>query len=70
VGLSFKFLQDHLFTPPLGALKYSGVSSSVGELLAEEVLPQAWLARRRRWEMILLTPDEEDIGVERSRCGD
>jgi hypothetical protein len=36
--------------------EYSGVGTSVGELLAEEVLPQAWLARRRRWEIILLSP--------------
>jgi hypothetical protein len=36
--------------------EYSSVGSSVGELLAEEVLPRTWLARRRRWEMILLSP--------------
>jgi hypothetical protein len=36
--------------------KRFGVGSSVGELLAEEVLPQAWLVRRRRWGMITLFP--------------
>jgi hypothetical protein len=55
--------------------EYSGIGSSVAELLAEEVLPLAWLARHRRWEMTLLwgappPPDEEDVGVERSCCGD
>jgi hypothetical protein len=34
----------------------SGVGSSIAELLAKEVLPPTWLARRRRWEMTLLSP--------------
>jgi hypothetical protein len=33
-----------------------GVGSSVDELLAEEVLPLARLARRRRWGTIPLFP--------------
>jgi hypothetical protein len=37
-------------------VEYSGVGSSVVELLAEEVLPPAWLARRQRWEMTLFSP--------------
>ena len=32
-----------------------GVGSFVDELLAEEVLPQAQLVRRRRWGMIPLS---------------
>jgi hypothetical protein len=36
--------------------EYFGVGSTVGELLAKEVLPLAWLARHRRWEMIPLFP--------------
>jgi hypothetical protein len=36
--------------------EYSGVGSSIVELLAGEVLPLAWLARRRRWEMTPLSP--------------
>jgi hypothetical protein len=36
--------------------EHSGIDSSIGELLAEEVLPQARLARRRRWGMIPLFP--------------
>jgi hypothetical protein len=44
------------------------VGSFVGELLAEEVLPQAWLVRRRRWGKIPLSPDEEDVGVEWNCC--
>jgi hypothetical protein len=30
-------------------VEHSGVDSFIDELLAEEVLPQARLARRRRW---------------------
>jgi hypothetical protein len=33
-----------------------GVGSFVGELPAEEVLPQAQLVRRRRWGTITLPP--------------
>jgi hypothetical protein len=40
------------------------VGSFVGELLAEEVLLQARSVRLRRWGMIPLSPDEEDVGVE------
>jgi hypothetical protein len=47
-----------------------GVCSSVAELLAGEILPLAWLVRHRRWEMTPISPDEEDVGVERSCCGD
>jgi hypothetical protein len=51
-----------------------GITASVfvGELPAEEVLPQAWLVRRRRWGTIPLSPpppDEEDVRVEWS-CRD
>jgi hypothetical protein len=37
-------------------VEHSGVGSSVGVLLAEEVLPQACLVHRRRWEMIPFFP--------------
>jgi hypothetical protein len=37
-------------------VEHSGVDSFVGELLAEEVLPQARLARHRRWGTIPLFP--------------
>jgi hypothetical protein len=37
-------------------VEYSGVCSFVVELLAGEVLPSAWSARRRRWEMIPISP--------------
>jgi hypothetical protein len=41
---------------PHDVAEYSGVFSSVAKLLAGEVLPLAWLARRRRWEMTPISP--------------
>jgi hypothetical protein len=39
-----------------GVAEHFDVGSFVSELLAEEVLPQARLVRRRRWGMIPLSP--------------
>jgi hypothetical protein len=41
---------------PHDVAEYFGVCSSIAELLVGEVLPLAWLARCRRWEMIPISP--------------
>jgi hypothetical protein len=41
---------------PRDVTEYSDVCSFVAELLAGEVLPLAWLAHRRRWEMTPISP--------------
>jgi hypothetical protein len=50
-------------------VEYSGVCSFIAELLVGEVLPLAWLAHRQRWETTPISPDEVDVGVERSCSG-
>jgi hypothetical protein len=43
VAISFKFLQDHLFTPPLGALTYPDTHASVGKVKVTAVTsPLYW----------------------------
>jgi hypothetical protein len=56
-------LGRNLQSPTLGpaphlrdVVEYSDICSFVVELLAGEVLPLAWSARRRRWEMIPISP--------------
>jgi hypothetical protein len=41
---------------PRDVAEYFGVCSFVAKLLAGEVLPLAWLARSRRWEMTPISP--------------
>jgi hypothetical protein len=53
---------------PRDVAEHSGVCSFFVVLHAGEVLPLVRSARRRRWEMISISPEEEDVGVERSCC--
>jgi hypothetical protein len=45
----------------------SGVCSSVTVPRIGEVLFLTWQARHRRWVMTPISPDEKDVGVEKSR---
>jgi hypothetical protein len=53
---------------PRDVTEYSGVCTFVAVLHVGEALPPARSACRRRWETIPISPDEEDVGVERSCC--
>jgi hypothetical protein len=53
---------------PRDVAEHFGICSFVVVLHAGEVLPLAQSACRRRWEMIPISPDEKDVGVESSCC--